>query len=359
MGAVARELCPRPIRLDQLRRDTSLPELVHRHESCLHNLRPKYFRSAPRSMLPPVYRPIPSPAATNLSSLIGTQIGAGWTIRSPLHCGERLNFWTCEHIDSAAPAIAVVSRQQGSGDSNLGASYSSSTNSADPLARLAYLTSTLPGRFAERCIDTSLDASTPYVLFPVRTSPESDEWFRNLPQPASLNTLISMSQHLLEGLSQLHQLGFAHTRLETQNILIGSNGLPILAGLANSLPIATYCSRATHLPRMVGRAAIIHDCHRVSPDCGSPEWVPPECRASEFEVSSAQDIYQLAYVFADWFGPSILHSPFGKAMTSVAPTDRPTASELLYLLQDLASEEGLDNGYRRRSSSAGPPAQAA
>jgi eukaryotic-like serine/threonine-protein kinase len=161
-----------------------------------------------------------------------------------------------------------------------------------------------------------LDVEYPILVFPRISGRLLPAWLNAQTQMAAQPVIFWIVRQVLESLEALHRLGYVHGAIGPEHVMVVEGDRVILLGLGCAEEVGQW----TCLPRV------------------QSAYDAPERLASEFEVSSAQDIYSAGILLVNLLGLGSTQAPIVDAMTAVEPNARPQAGELVKLFLALERE---------------------
>ena len=221
------------------------------------------------------------------------------------YCSPRLARCRFTHVGKFLRPMVALSDVAGAPCQETIHVVRASTASAEYLSRQAFLTSVLQHPSVTPAIDYRLSGPTKYLVFPrLSLKPISAV------EPGTLNgQRLGIVLDLLQVLQALHQRGFVHRQIDPQHIWADATGRLVVTGFGRCVPVGT--------PPANDRWSEASDGTRVQ------------------LAEPADDIYSLGGWVVHWLGPTARQTPLVRAMRAENPMDRPSATELLAILQPM------------------------
>jgi serine/threonine protein kinase len=167
-------------------------------------------------------------------------------------------------------------------------------------------------------VDAVLESECqPILVYPALEVNSINHWMLDCSQPPARPIMVWLMRQTVEALGAIHHVGMVHGQVDSNHVLVVRNDYSIrLVGLGMLETVGTMSS----LPRHASR------------------FDAPERLVSEFEVSTAADIYSIGMLMIDTLGKQIQDSSLVRAMMAQDPNQRPTAAEVAGLLRELESQ---------------------
>jgi hypothetical protein len=167
-------------------------------------------------------------------------------------------------------------------------------------------------------VDSILESELqPILVYPALDVLPINRWMLDCSQPPARPIMVWLMRQTVEALGAIHHVGMVHGQVDSDHVLIVRNDYSVrLAGLGMLETVGTISS----LPRHASR------------------FDAPERLDSEFEVSTAADMYSIGMLMIDTLGKQIEDSSLVRAMIAQDPNHRPTAPEVAGLLRELESQ---------------------